>query len=112
MFATENLNGADSFLIRQTWGKTTWIPSMMKAILAVLVKLIRSDIVDITTILVRVSIYLQSRYYDPVAKRFINADSVNYLGANGDFISLNWKPKSKPRPLKKHTPARDHRKPR
>lgn len=24
----------------------------------------------------------------------------------------NWKPKSKPRPLKKHKPARDHRKPR
>jgi len=33
--------------------------------------------------------YLQSRYYDPAIKRFINADSVNYLGANGDFTSLN-----------------------
>jgi RHS repeat-associated protein len=33
--------------------------------------------------------YLQSRYYDRAIKRFINADSVNYLGANGDFTSLN-----------------------
>ena len=33
--------------------------------------------------------YLQSRYYDPVVKRFINADDVSLLGANGDFTSLN-----------------------
>jgi len=33
--------------------------------------------------------YLQSRYYDPVIKRFINADDANLLGANGDFTSLN-----------------------
>ena len=33
--------------------------------------------------------YLQSRYYDPVAKRFINADDASLLGANGDFTSLN-----------------------
>ena len=33
--------------------------------------------------------YLQSRYYDPAIKRFINADDVSLLGANGDFTSLN-----------------------
>ncbi len=33
--------------------------------------------------------YLQSRYYDPVVKRFISADDTDYLGANGDFVSLN-----------------------
>ena len=33
--------------------------------------------------------YLQSRYYDPTIKRFISADDVSYLGANGDFTSLN-----------------------
>ena len=33
--------------------------------------------------------YLQSRYYDPAVKRFISADDVSYLGANGNFISLN-----------------------
>ena len=33
--------------------------------------------------------YLQSRYYDPAIKRFINADDVSYLGVNGDFVSLN-----------------------
>lgn len=33
--------------------------------------------------------YLQSRYYDPVVKRFISADDASLLGANGDFISLN-----------------------
>ena len=30
-----------------------------------------------------------SRYYDPEIGRFINADSVDLLGANGDFASLN-----------------------
>ena len=33
--------------------------------------------------------YLQSRYYDPAIKRFINSDDTNLIGANGDFISLN-----------------------
>ena len=33
--------------------------------------------------------YLQSRYYDPVVKRFISADDASLLGANGDFTSLN-----------------------
>ena len=33
--------------------------------------------------------YLQSRYYDPVVKRFISADDASLLGANGDFASLN-----------------------
>ena len=33
--------------------------------------------------------YLQSRYYDPTIKRFINADDASLLGANGDFTSLN-----------------------
>ena len=33
--------------------------------------------------------YLQSRYYDPTIKRFINPDDVSLLGANGDFASLN-----------------------
>ena len=33
--------------------------------------------------------YLQSRYYDPAIKRFISADDVSYLGANGDFIIFN-----------------------
>ena len=31
--------------------------------------------------------YLQSRYYDPAIKRFINADG--YINANGDFIGFN-----------------------
>jgi len=33
--------------------------------------------------------YLQSRYYDPVVGRFLNADAVPMLGANGDFIGYN-----------------------
>ena len=33
--------------------------------------------------------YLQSRYYDPQVKRFINADDASLLGANGDFASFN-----------------------
>ena len=33
--------------------------------------------------------YLNSRYYDPQVKRFINADDASLLGANGDFTSLN-----------------------
>ena len=31
--------------------------------------------------------YLQSRYYDPAIRRFINADG--YVNANGDFIGFN-----------------------
>ena len=31
--------------------------------------------------------YLQSRYYDPAVRRFINADNVLYTG--NDFIGLN-----------------------
>ncbi len=33
--------------------------------------------------------YLNSRYYDPQVKRFINADSISYLGANGDLQAYN-----------------------
>lgn len=33
--------------------------------------------------------YLQSRYYDPEIGRWISADDVTMLGANGDFASLN-----------------------
>ena len=33
--------------------------------------------------------YVSSRYYDPEIGRFINADDVDLLGANGDFASLN-----------------------
>lgn len=33
--------------------------------------------------------YLQSRYYDPITKRFINADSLWYLGAVGTCLSYN-----------------------
>ena len=33
--------------------------------------------------------YLQSRYYDPTTGRFINADDIGYLGANGDVIEYN-----------------------
>ena len=33
--------------------------------------------------------YLQSRYYDPELGRFINADTVDYLGADGKLISYN-----------------------
>ena len=33
--------------------------------------------------------YLQSRYYDSVTSRFISADEVNFLGANGDLNSYN-----------------------
>ena len=33
--------------------------------------------------------YLRSRYYNPGWSRFINADDVDLLGANGDFASLN-----------------------
>ena len=33
--------------------------------------------------------YLNSRYYDPQVKRFINADDISYLGANGDMQGFN-----------------------
>ena len=33
--------------------------------------------------------YVSSRYYDPEIGRWINADAVDLLGANGDFASLN-----------------------
>ena len=33
--------------------------------------------------------YLNSRYYDPQVKRFISADDISYLGANGDLNSFN-----------------------
>jgi len=33
--------------------------------------------------------YLKSRYYDPQVARFINADGLNYLGANGDLGAYN-----------------------
>ena len=33
--------------------------------------------------------YVSSRYYDPETGRWINADDVDLLGANGDFASLN-----------------------
>ena len=34
--------------------------------------------------------YLNSRYYDPQVKRFINADDASLLGVNGDFASFNF----------------------
>lgn len=33
--------------------------------------------------------YLQSRYYNPEWGRFISADDVSYLGANGDLQAFN-----------------------
>ena len=33
--------------------------------------------------------YLGSRYYSPTIGRFISADSVSYIGANGGFVSYN-----------------------
>ena len=33
--------------------------------------------------------YLQSRYYDPETGRFINADDVDYIGADGSLLSYN-----------------------
>lgn len=33
--------------------------------------------------------YLQGRFYAPKIGRFINADDIDLLGANGDFASLN-----------------------
>ena len=33
--------------------------------------------------------YLNTRYYNPQLKRFINADSLSYLGANGDMQAFN-----------------------
>ena len=33
--------------------------------------------------------YLQSRYYDPQIRRFINADDPGMLGASGPFLSYN-----------------------
>jgi len=33
--------------------------------------------------------YLQSRYYDPAVGRFINADDISYLGADGTLLSYN-----------------------
>ena len=33
--------------------------------------------------------YLQSRYYNPDMGRYINADDVEFLGANGDVLSFN-----------------------
>ncbi len=33
--------------------------------------------------------YLNTRYYNPQIKRFISADNINYLGANGDLNAYN-----------------------
>ena len=33
--------------------------------------------------------YVQSRYYDPIVKRFINADEASNFAANGEFLSYN-----------------------
>ena len=33
--------------------------------------------------------YLNSRYYDPLVKRFITSDDINYLGSSGSAISYN-----------------------
>ena len=33
--------------------------------------------------------YLQSRYYDPQTGRFINADDIDFIGADGSFASYN-----------------------
>ena len=33
--------------------------------------------------------YLQSRYYDPNWGRFVNADSLSYLGSNGELTGYN-----------------------
>ena len=33
--------------------------------------------------------YLNTRYYDPAICRFINADDISYLGANGDLQAYN-----------------------
>ena len=33
--------------------------------------------------------YVYSRYYDPEIERFINADAIELIGANGDFTSVN-----------------------
>lgn len=33
--------------------------------------------------------YLNARYYDPVTRRFVNADSVDYLGSTGSSASYN-----------------------
>ena len=33
--------------------------------------------------------YVSSRYYDPEIERFINADAIELIGANGDFTSIN-----------------------
>ena len=33
--------------------------------------------------------YLNARYYDPQTKRFLSADHINYLGANGDINAFN-----------------------
>ena len=33
--------------------------------------------------------YLQTRYYDPKTGRFINADSISYLGADGELTGYN-----------------------
>ncbi len=33
--------------------------------------------------------YLQSRYYDPITGRFLNADDVNFIGASGTVLGFN-----------------------
>ena len=33
--------------------------------------------------------YLQSRYYNPAIGRFLNADDIDYLGANDSLLSFN-----------------------
>ena len=33
--------------------------------------------------------YLSSRYYDPAMRRFINADDIDCLGINGEFVSFD-----------------------
>ncbi|MBE6960435.1 MAG: RHS repeat-associated core domain-containing protein [Ruminococcaceae bacterium] len=67
------------------WGKLLYVGGSKASTLGVMNPLTyRGYVYDRETQLY----YLQSRYYNPEIGRFINADDVDLLGANGDFASL------------------------
>ena len=68
------------------WGEITSTTGTLASTIGVVNKLrYRSYYYDTETGLY----YLQSRYYDPVVKRFISPDSTDYLTENGTFDGFN-----------------------
>ena len=83
------LNSGGTAVVQYTydaWGKPLSITGSMASTLGTLNPLrYRSYVYDQESGLY----YVSSRYYDPEIGRFINADAVDLLGANGDFASYN-----------------------